>query len=852
MSESLRRRFAALLALVGAAVVTLLVSPSVRAQLVDDVDYRREGADAVLQVRFATEVQFERAAITRSNEFTQVFYRVVSNMQELSLRPTQRRLPAKPGEAGRPGLPSILLTDEEAGTGAIRQRRLVLRFDSPVEHRVRAGRGNQTIEIVFEGLGSAVAARKPATEPQGRYRVTLQSSTDAGAFLEAPIPAALQDASVFTTQRMVDGKALHEVHLGPFSTRAEAEVALTQLKARFPQAAITETPAPAALAAAAAPPAPATAPAAAAPTPPAPSEPVVAAAVPSSSASAPASQEAAAPVTADIDAEAARLLAQGRDALARQDAAAAVEALSRLLDLPPNPSSREAQALIGDARIAAGDSTRARSEYEVFLRLYPTGADADRVRSALSALPAAALPGSAQVRVVTPTTTLTGSASSFYYGGQSKVRTQEFQDSPLGGLPTLLSDASLSAADQSQLVTSVDMNWRYRDADVDRRIVLRDQYTKDFQRSDRSYNRLSALYFDQRSLTNGTSFRLGRQSPVGNGVLGRFDGAQAAYAFRPRWKAGVVAGVPTDNLLDANRYFYGAWVEAEALTPQFGGSLYAIQQTVDSQVDRRAIGSEMRYFDTGLSATAQLDYDLVLKGLNIASIQANWQREDNTVFNVLYDRRTAPMLMLGNALFFGDPNTVVRATRITDLLGSKTLQALREQVVATTAVSTQAAVGVMTPLTPRWQIGGDIRYTNTGAIQPVPDILPSGLPSTGDIWSIGGQLIGTNLYSSSDTHVVIVNLITGPAFNGQLLSYNNSSLVAGVWQLEPSLKLYMQSDDTGTNATRWTPGMRVTYRFGEHVAAESELSVEQSKVTGPLRSESSTRVYYYLGGRYDF
>ncbi len=194
MSSSLRTRCANLLAVFGAAVVTLLASPAARAQLVDDVDYRREGANAVLQVRFATEVQFERAAITRSNEFTQVFYRVVSNRQELSLHPTQRRVPAKPGEAGQPGLPSILLTDEEAGTGSVRQRRLVLRLDSPAEHRVRAGRGNFTIEIVFQGLGAAVAARKPATEAQERYRVTLQSSTDSGTFLQAAIPAALQDA----------------------------------------------------------------------------------------------------------------------------------------------------------------------------------------------------------------------------------------------------------------------------------------------------------------------------------------------------------------------------------------------------------------------------------------------------------------------------------------------------------------------------------------------------------------------------------------------------------------------------------------------------------------------------------
>lgn len=242
----------------------------------------------------------------------------------------------------------------------------------------------------------------------------------------------------------------------------------------------------------------------------------------------------------------------------------------------------------------------------------------------------------------------------------------------------------------------------------------------------------------------------------------------------------------------------------------------------------------------------------MLKGLNIATIQGTWQREDNTVINALYDRRTAPMLMLGNALFFTDPNALTRPSRVSDLLDTKTLQALRDLVVATTAYWTQAALGFNTPITPQWQIGGDVRYTNTGATLPVIDILPNGLPSTGDIWSVDGQLIGTNLYSTRDTHVFIVNAIRRPAFNGQLLSYNNSSLVAEAWQLEPSLKLYVQSDDVGNKSTRWTSGMRVTYRIGQQVSIESELDVEQSKLTGPLRTESATRVYYFLGGRYDF
>lgn len=710
---------------------------SAQAQLIDEVDYRREGNDAVLQIRLITEVQYQRAAIGRSGDLTQAFYLLLPTRQTLNLVTAERRLSARGAPADANGLPGIVVTDEASSGRAANERRILIRLDRAVPHQVRAGRGGRTIEVVLPGMGQALtlAVATPAA-----------GVAPAGA---APAPAAL-------------------------GTGGD-----------------------------------------------------------------------------ENSASAATLLLAAQEALGRQDTNAAIDALSRLLDLPPNPSTRTAQALIGQARQQAGDAARARSEYELFLRLYPQGADADRVRTALAALAAPAT-GATRTRQVTPTTTLSGSVSTFYYGGQSKVRTREFQDSLLSGLPELVTDATLAAADQKQLVTGADVNWRHRDAEVDQRFVFRDTYARDGLRPEKSINKLSALYFEQRSFTNGTSFRLGRQSPLGGGVLGRFDGAQASYTFRPKWKASVVAGVPTDALLDSRRHFYGGSVEAEALLPGFGGSLYGIQQIVDGVVDRRAVGSEIRYFDGGLSATGQLDYDLMLKGLNIVSMQGTWQRADGSVVNVLYDRRTTPMLMLGNALFFSDPNLTVRPTRLADLLSGKSLQALRDQVAATTAMATQASVGMTTPITPRWQVGADVRYTNVGAIAPVPDILPGGLPSTGDLWSLGLQAIGTNLYSQRDTHVLIANILTGPTFKGQLLSYNNSSQITAAWLLEPSLKLYHQTDNAGVATTRWSPGLRLSWRVHPQVTLETELSTENSRTTGPNRQESSSRVFYYLGGRADF
>ncbi len=875
----------------------LLASGLAHAQLIDEIELQREGRDAVMHIRFATPVQLLHALSGSAADNTLIIYRVLPTQQTLNLGPAERRLPPK---AMGTNLPGITITDQPSSDRTSDERRLRMSLTKGVSHSVRSGRDTRTIDVVLSGLGRELPDPVEAELPpaHGLLRVTLEASEQPGV-LSAAIPAALQDVNVFTSRRVVNGRTLYETHLGPFATRAEAESALRAVKSRFPQAAITMEdapavaavqapvatpvpqlpaavlplpPVPAVVAAApAAPTAPASAPAAAVeptPAPPAvtPAPPAPAASVPEASVpptppvppatSAPAAPAVASPPLTDaqLEQQAQTLLRAAQASLTAGAHAEALDTLGKLLDLPPNGASRQAQALIGQARLKLGDSARARVEFETFLRLYPSGADSDRVRADLASLASAAPVVAANDKAAeraraNTTSTLTGSVSTYYYGGQSKVRTQEFQDSPIGGLPQLVSESTLSDTDQSLLVTATDVNWRQRDANADQRFVFRDSYSKDFNRPEKSRNRLSALYYDHKSFALGTNVRLGRQSPLGGGVLGRFDGVQGGYIFKPRWKVNAVVGQPADKLLDTHRYFYGASVDAEALTPHLGGSLYFMEQKVDGLVDRRAVGTEMRYFNGGLSLSGQLDQDILLKGLNIASMQGTWQLEGGTVFNTLLDRRKTPLLMLGNALFFGGGT----ATRMGDLLAAgATPESLRQQVRDTTADATQASMGVTTPLSTKWQLGVDVRYTNIGAIAPVQDLLPQGQPSSGDIWSAGLQFIGSNLYSARDTHVVIANFITGPTFQGQLLSYHNSSVLTTGWQLEPSFKYYRQTTSDQVTSTRWSPGLRVTWRVQQSWVLESELSMESSKTTSALRNEASTRTYYYLGGRFDF
>jgi len=147
----------------------------------------------------------------------------------------------------------------------------------------------------------------------------------------------------------------------------------------------------------------------------------------------------------------------------------------------------------------------------------------------------------------------------------------------------------------------------------------------------------------------------------------------------------------------------------------------------------------------------------------------------------------------------------------------------------------------------------------------VPEVVgfEQGRPATGDIYTLSGQLIGLNLYSPRDTHVLATSVISSPALKGLLLSYNNSSVAREVWQLEPSLQYYRDRNPEGSTNERWTPGFRLTYRGWQRWALETSITYElgrASRVTVDpndptltvTTKESSSRVNYSLGARFEF
>ena len=555
---------------------------------------------------------------------------------------------------------------------------------------------------------------------------------------------------------------------------------------------------------------------------------------------------ATAPAT-DIDKEAAADLAEGRTALAAGDNERAVLALNKALNLPPNAYSQEAQELIGIARERNGEIAKALAEYQLYLKLYPEGPGAARVREHLDALAAPAMPMGGvmppESSVAQPAFSYWGSFSQYYYGGQSETTNTRTITTPATGATTL-DTAKISATDQSQLVNNIDLTARYRDGNWDSRMVVRDQYVANFLSNGNNKNWLNALYAETRHLPSQLMARIGRQSSTSGGVLGLFDGAVGSWGFSPNYRFNVVVGQPVDNPFNTTSTFYGASLDVDKVGDRFSGSAFGIRQVAAGATDRLGLGGELRYFDSARNVYSLLDYDPLFHAVNIGMVQGTWQFPTLTTVNALLDYRRAPTLQLTNALI-AYPNM-----SLSTLIQQQGVDAVRSQAKALTPITKQALFGVTQQVSAQWQLGLDVRWSSLTGTPPFQGLAAS--PATGSVWTYTGQAIASGLAKLQDILIFNAGMLNGTQLRAQNAGVDYRFVPLAGLTLEPMFAWYHQTANQGPSLTRLSPGLRLSYRIAQRFAIEGQFALERTTTTGDLINDTIQRYFYYVGWRWDF
>lgn len=580
-----------------------------------------------------------------------------------------------------------------------------------------------------------------------------------------------------------------------------------------------------------------------------------------------------------VESQASEYLAKAKEAIERNDAPAAVESLNALLNLPVNASSQEAQELIGVARERSGEAAKARTEYETYLKLYPEGEGAARVRERMAKLGA---PSPGEVAVVRPVRRvedtgwqISGGFSSYRSHGNSSeviepLRVIVCSQAQLNNPALVPSDSQCSQTAnansinpqtrsrtvQNTLISSLDFTSRRRTESTDSRFVVRDVDTIYFQNPTKpNTNRLNAAYFENSNREQGYLARLGRQTGTGGGILGRFDGGLLGYNLTPNWRLNGVAGKVVEFNSPYRKNFYGASLDLLPPPESWGGSVFAIEQRAEGKLDRQAVGMEARYFDAKKNYYALLDYDTAFKALNIAMLQVNWTGSAGTNYYLTADRRRTPILMLTSAV-----DTQQGLLNVGSLTASVADRAIRDDVVRVTPMANMLSLGLMHPYTEKWQLGGDFQMSSMSSTQASQN-LPTAVAATADtgrtfLYTARG--IGNSVVFKDDMLVLSGSYIDAKHTTG-VTTYSAESYSAthiarpnGNWQIDTSLRYYTQNKSDGEKLTRINPVIKGLYRLKNNLSFEMEANYEREERKGGANPGRAMGRFYYAGFRWDW
>ena len=189
------------------------------------------------------------------------------------------------------------------------------------------------------------------------------------------------------------------------------------------------------------------------------------------------------------------------------------------------------------------------------------------------------------------------------------------------------------------------------------------------------------------------------------GVIGRFDGATIAHKLTDQIEFGLVGGFLLDSSFDSpntDRPFYGLYGEYASASGAFSFKPFLLQQTLDGEVDRRAIGFQSHWTSQTTLILGMMDYDVYHAALNNVLLIANFGIGKDSSFNFSFDRRRSPYITTRNALI-GQP-----FEELSDLEQELVDLSLKDLASDRTATTTSVRAGWNRRLSSRWEFTTDV------------------------------------------------------------------------------------------------------------------------------------------------
>ncbi|MGH8138755.1 MAG: SPOR domain-containing protein [Steroidobacteraceae bacterium] len=538
--------------------------------------------------------------------------------------------------------------------------------------------------------------------------------------------------------------------------------------------------------------------------------------------------------------ERSSLFAAARKAMRGRDYAQAVQILTKLQRQPEFAERAQAQEMLGLARERAGEVAQAKAEYEEYLRRYPNGPAAERIRSRLRILRAAASAARAGG--------LDGSDNADHgwkaSGGVSQLFRRDSFGTDVNGpiFSTIVQDAIFTDADLfvhkdgERFATSLRTNFGY----------AKNFLPADIRGADDRV-RITTAFFDLDDRLLGLRGRLGRQTATTDGTFGTFDGGALAYQFAPSWSLRGTVGMPVDDAGDGVRTegrFETVAVDYAPALSHWDTSIYVTQQQLDGIRNRQAAGAQVQYAVLRASLVGYVDYDTAFQSLNALVLLGNWQLPARWQITLDLEHRNAPILTARNALIGQQGATLTQLEQVYS--EQQIVQLARDR----TPVLSSYIASAMKQLGERFQVILDVFYTQLSST-PASGGVEVFTGTAGNDLSYQAQLLGSSLLRAGDFNQLIVRYDETPAYNTLGWQFISRYPLFGAWRAGPRILVQRTVTDTGFTQISYAPYGHVDYQRNGRLL-EFEAGAELGRNPPALQIGNSTRLFVSVGYRINF
>ncbi|HKJ60883.1 MAG TPA: hypothetical protein VKA94_02665, partial [Hyphomicrobiales bacterium] len=410
-------------------------------------------------------------------------------------------------------------------------------------------------------------------------------------------------------------------------------------------------------------------------------------------------------------------------------------------------------------------------------------------------------------------------------------------------------DAEDHRVHRNVLLSSVDMFAAWGNSAYKNKFRFSGTEEHGFDDDEGDFVSVAALYFDTTVKDWDFNTRVGRQTHSGDGVLGRFDGISASWQSTPWMQLSFVGGSPVEKREDEpykyDKYFYGVAASFGPILGGFDASIFAIEQRDDYYIDRRAIGTELRYADAEKSAFLTVDYDIFFNELNAAIFNGSWTLPDKSVIRAAADYRKSPYLSTWNAIQGQQFDTLY------EFLQANTLADAKQAASDRTATYKSASIGYTRQLTDKLQFNTD--FTAVDIDGTIASFGVDAIPSTGTEYYYSLQLIGNELLTKDDLWTAGLRYSDLESSNNYALDLSTRYLFNEDWRITPRLLLtYQEGETVDLEEYSVLPSLLLDYFWTKDLNLELEVGTRWSWRTEETTETRDTEVFITAGFRKDF